>query len=50
MDAYVAFVEKSFRAQAPDRVRRQKDLEERIERAFDMRPQPGSEPIRSPSR
>jgi hypothetical protein len=36
MDAYVAFVERSFHAQAPGYARRQKDIEERIERAFDM--------------
>jgi hypothetical protein len=36
MDVYVAYVEESFRAQNPKQIRRQKYLEERIEKAFDM--------------
>jgi hypothetical protein len=36
MDAYLTFVEESFRAQKPEQIRRQKHLDERIEKAFDM--------------
>lgn len=48
MDAYVAFVEETFRAQESGQIRRQKDLEERIEKTFDMGKDP--EPRDAPRR